>query len=676
MRVVAGSSPTHAATAAVRGGTAGRHDPRVPSAKKVASLSAPVHLQVEPGTPLPDLALRVGSLEVTPERARAATVDVRYLDTADLRLLRAGIVLSRRATDRATDGTTDEAADAVAAGAGLDVEPGWVLELPAPGTGTRAVHLPLRGSSTSAPRQLTSLLRATVRAGRLTTVAQVRSELELHHLTAAVPVGDPGSGPGADPERTPVLEVLARTTTATLPPAPAGAPGAGAHEGVSVTTTRELQVRAPHGELPWKPKQVRALAEDVVAALTAAGAEPCEPPAEAGSAAQLRAVLAEGGPRGTGALATATAAGGRSPAKLTSTSPAAEVARAALVAALGAVTAADRDVRAQDGAGLGGAGLGGAGLGGAGLDGAGLGGAGLGGAGHEALLLAVQRLRGAVELVAASGAPGGLDDLEAGLARIVDVLAAALDDHAVAAALTAQIAAEPGGQVLGSAGARVRAAADALARAATEGQQAVLSGGPYVAVLDDAERAASGPAPGATPGADPAVGAVAPPTGGGSAKELLLRRVARAHWGLVDAVDAVDGAHDQPRRDELLGAVRTAAARCAGLGAALAPVVGEEAERYAEVVTAFERALARAGVTAAARAVLRSLVTAPAPEPSAHPPSDVAAGLGAAGPATAEDGYTLGRLHAFQQLRGELAEEDVEQCWVQASRPRRRRWLG
>ena len=40
-----------------------------------------------------------------------------------------------------------------------------------------------------------------------------------------------------------------------------------------------------------------------------------------------------------------------------------------------------------------------------------------------------------------------------------------------------------------------------------------------------------------------------------------------------------------------------------------------------------------------------------------------------------ENGFTFGRLHALEQVRGEQAEANFERAWQRLARKKRRRWL-
>jgi CHAD domain-containing protein len=581
---------------------ANRHDPGVPSPKPAQKvpLTGPLLLGLDPDQPLPDLAVEAGGTALVPGRLRSATLDVRYLDTADLRLLRAGVALSRRSL--VARGAADEAPPP-----SLGADPGWVLELPRPRHGTSSVRLPLRGPSVAAPKQLSTLVRATVRTGRLATVARLRAALTAQVLS--VPVEDDAEAP--------VLELVTRTCTATvpLPAGAAGGPGAdGAAPaetpgGVALTTWREVELRPVEGDVPLKAKQLAALTEAVLAALTGAGAEVLDRPAGGTATAELARVVAATVPAAVRPPAPRRPAGAGEPG---AGSPAGDVARAVVEHQLADLTAADRAVRSE----------------------------------HpdasDAMLTATARLRSALWLAAATTEPGSAEALREELARLEGLLGAARSARAVAAELDALLATQPADQVLGPVGPRLHAALQREVQASESAVGAALGDQRYFRLLDDLEAWVEDP---------PATSQAGSP-----AREVLLRRAAKAHWRLVDAVDAVDGAHDQARRDALLDRVRACAAHAGGLGEVLAPLAGKDAERYAAAVRAVEAALTRLDVTARSRALLRQ--------------------LGVQAHLAHENGYTFGRLHAFEQVRGDDAEELFEQAWEQASRPRRRRWLG
>jgi len=190
-----------------------------------------VTLDVPEGWVVPDL---VGPLRAAGVTAVAGPVEValdaRYLDTADLRLLRSRTTLRRRS-------------------GGEDA--GWHLKLPATAgdpTDRVEVRMPLTGATAAPPPELTSLVRARVRSAPLVTVARLRTHRVVHRLLGP-------AGPSGEPV---VLAELADDTVT------AEAPGRRPTDPVEVTDWRELEVELVEGD--------RALLEAAVQALTGAGA--------------------------------------------------------------------------------------------------------------------------------------------------------------------------------------------------------------------------------------------------------------------------------------------------------------------------------------------------------------------------------------------------------------------
>jgi CHAD domain-containing protein len=102
------------------------------------------------GTNLPDLDDLPGvAAETEPEEQR---LEARYYDTGDLRLIREGVTLRRRA-------------------GGSDA--GWHLKLPAGGDARREIRLPLGRATRQVPRELAGLVRALTRGEALRPVAEI-----------------------------------------------------------------------------------------------------------------------------------------------------------------------------------------------------------------------------------------------------------------------------------------------------------------------------------------------------------------------------------------------------------------------------------------------------------------------------------------------------------------------
>ena len=236
------------ATAADRRRGARPSSPPAPGAGSAPEVE--VTLEVPEAWAVPDLTapLRAAGVTAVAEPVELA-LDARYLDTADLRLLRSRTTLRRR-----TGGE----------------DAGWHLKLPgAAGDPTERleVRVPLAGETAAPPPELTSLVRATVRSEQLVTVARLRTRRVVRRLLGP-------AGPGGEPV---VLAELADDTVT------AEAPGLRPTDPVEVTDWRELEVELVEGD--------RALLEAAVQALVDAGARRSAHPSK------LRRVLGDRLPR-------------------------------------------------------------------------------------------------------------------------------------------------------------------------------------------------------------------------------------------------------------------------------------------------------------------------------------------------------------------------------------------
>jgi len=112
-----------------------------------------------PGTRLPALSeLPMVAMESdSPEQ----TLEAEYYDTADLRLIRAGVTLRRRR------GGSD---------------PGWHLKLPAGGDSRDEIRLPLGGAGRKVPAELATLVRVHTRGEELRPVALITTRRQLRVL--------------------------------------------------------------------------------------------------------------------------------------------------------------------------------------------------------------------------------------------------------------------------------------------------------------------------------------------------------------------------------------------------------------------------------------------------------------------------------------------------------------
>ncbi len=115
--------------------------------------------EAAPGTPLPALSdLPLVAME---SDSGEQTLEAEYYDTADLRLIRAGVTLRRRR------GGSD---------------PGWHLKLPVGGDSRDEIRLPLRRAGRKVPADLAALVRVHTRGEPLRPVALITTRRQLRVL--------------------------------------------------------------------------------------------------------------------------------------------------------------------------------------------------------------------------------------------------------------------------------------------------------------------------------------------------------------------------------------------------------------------------------------------------------------------------------------------------------------
>ena len=191
-------------------------------------VEAEVTLDVPPGWGVPELAGPLAPAGVVAVGEPVEHVlDAQYLDTADLRLLRARTTLRRR-----TGGP----------------DAGWHLKLPRADGDRTEVHLPLGGPSPAPPPQLSALVGATTGGEPLAVVAHLRTRRVVRSLL--------GAG-GVDGTPVVLAEVADDAVTAQVPGPSPGEPD-------ERSAWRELEVELVDGD--------RSVLTAAVDALVAAGA--------------------------------------------------------------------------------------------------------------------------------------------------------------------------------------------------------------------------------------------------------------------------------------------------------------------------------------------------------------------------------------------------------------------
>ena len=142
------------------------------------------------------------------------------------------------------------------------------------------------------------------------------------------------------------------------------------------------------------------------------------------------------------------------------------------------------------------------------------------------------------------------------------------------------------------------------------------------------------------------------PTAQGRARDVLPPLVARADRTLRHAVRAAetDGAPDEALHD-----VRKLAKQLRYACEAVQPVLGQPAKRLARAATELQEVLGDHQDSVVSREVLRQ--------------------LGAASSRSGQNGFTFGRLHAMEEVRGEARLAAWRSSWRAAAKPSLRRWL-
>jgi CHAD domain-containing protein len=250
-----------------------------------------------------------------------------------------------------------------------------------------------------------------------------------------------------------------------------------------------------------------------------------------------------------------------------------------------------------------------------------------------------RRLRSVLQ---AFGPPAGLtaDPVAGELKWLGGVLGRARDAEALGEHLRANLDRLPVEQVIGPVRAQVEghfASAGAAARLAVS---AALDSRRYFTLLDDLERLAASPVPGAA--SEPA--SVALPPAVARTYRRTRRRVRRAQ-----------GAPPGPRAEVAWHGTRKAAKRARYAAEAVSPVFGRDARRFARQMKKVQSTLGEHQDTVAARQEVRQLGM------SAH--------------LSGENAFSYGVLYELDACDGAKLRERAIRAWHHASRPRYRDWL-
>lgn len=232
------------------------------------------------------------------------------------------------------------------------------------------------------------------------------------------------------------------------------------------------------------------------------------------------------------------------------------------------------------------------------------------------------------------------DPLRDELKWIASELGGARDAEVLRERLLASIAQEPGELVLGPIASRVGTELQADHRKAHAELVVAMGSTRYYRLLDSLDELAAEP----------------PFTeeGDRKARKVLTRCVRKAYRRvavLVEAGPPEDAAH----RDEWYHEIRKASKRLRYAGESVAPAFGEPATVLAERAEALQEVLGEHQDSVVARAALRDL--------------GVRLHLGG------ENAFTLGRLHALEQVSGDAAIDEFGRAWAALADPETTRWL-
>lgn len=258
--------------------------------------------------------------------------------------------------------------------------------------------------------------------------------------------------------------------------------------------------------------------------------------------------------------------------------------------------------------------------------------------------VATRRLRSALSTFNDLLDPGLSAGLGDELRWLADVLGGARDTEVMHARLRALLAGEPPELLLGHVVADVDDVMTARYRAAHAAVVEVLDGQRYLDLLARLDALVAQPS--------------SVPAARQRAAQALLPAVRRRDRSLTKALRAADRERDPDARDLLLHEARKKAKRTRYAAEAVQAVFGKPAKRFAAATTALQEVLGEHQDGVVTRGVLRE--------------------LGELSGRSGRNGFTLGRLHALEQVRAEqLQADDSRLAKVQraAARQKLRRWL-
>ncbi|HOZ58930.1 MAG TPA: CYTH and CHAD domain-containing protein [Nakamurella multipartita] len=232
------------------------------------------------------------------------------------------------------------------------------------------------------------------------------------------------------------------------------------------------------------------------------------------------------------------------------------------------------------------------------------------------------------------------DSLRDELKWIAGELGGARDAEVLRERLLAEIAAEPDELVLGPIASRIGTDLQLQHKKAHDELLVALDSDRYFRLLDRLDESIADPP--FTKAADRKAGKVL---------TVCVRKAYRRVTRLVQAGEPADHAH----RDEWYHEIRKAAKRLRYAGESVAPAFGEPALVLAARAEALQEALGEHQDSVVARAALRE--------------------LGVRLHLDGDNAFTLGRLHALEQVRGEKALGEFAQDWTALAAPATTAWL-
>jgi CHAD domain-containing protein len=232
------------------------------------------------------------------------------------------------------------------------------------------------------------------------------------------------------------------------------------------------------------------------------------------------------------------------------------------------------------------------------------------------------------------------DPLRDELKWIATELGGARDAEVLRARLLAEIADEPDELVLGAIASRISTELQTQHKKAHDELVEALNSSRYFRLLDRLDELVADPP--FTEDADR------------KARKVLTKCVRKA-YRRVDKLVSAGAPDDPPHRDEWYHEIRKAAKRLRYAAESVAPAFGEPATALAERAEDLQEVLGEHQDSVVARAALRE--------------------LGVRLHLDGDNAFSLGRLHALEQARGDDAIAEFEQAWAALADPARTRWL-